>query len=436
MSKFTWINWGRNQAANPRKIWSPKNLDELKTIIQNARENKINVHAYGAGHSWSNLVPTSGYLINTSHLNRLLEVDREKKQVRIEAGMPLHQLNDVLKEHGLALSNLGRVTVQSIAGATATGTHGTGHTPTLASFITQVELLASDGTLHTITADKNPEWLAAARLSLGSLGIIYALKLQCEPRFTLEDNCYITNFDDAYQNYQKMLQEHDYWMFEWNPYTDKALVYAWDRTDLPPTNNTWKPFLNAIKEGTFDLISKLSQPFSHITPKLVDLRFRFTSQNPFRSESYQVLTRPYLGMRYVECEMSIKHEFLDRAVQELKNLFKEYQTQKIYVPRVTFRFVSKENGTLLSPTFDGERIFISLVMPAHSAFHLVFADYQKRMEAFNARPHWGKIHQMSPELAQKLYGENIEKFLQIRQTLDPEGLFMNDQVRSFSRNSL
>src|SRR6185295_2294743 len=154
-----WSNWGKNQTCQPRKIWYPENLEELKTILKEAYNKKINVRAYGAGHSWSNIVPTSGYLINTDRLNRLLEVDLEKNQVRIEAGMPLHELNRYLEEQGLALQNLGRVTVQSIAGATATGTHGTGHTATLASFITEVELLSADGTLHTISSTQNASWL-------------------------------------------------------------------------------------------------------------------------------------------------------------------------------------------------------------------------------------------------------------------------------------
>lgn len=428
--RTSWTNWGRNLSSQPIKIWYPKNLEELRRIIIEARTLKINVHAYGAGHSWSNLVPTSGYLVNTSHLNALLEVDHEKNQVRVEGGMPLHTLNQILQEHGLALSNLGRVTVQSIAGATATGTHGTGHTPTLASFIVEVELMMGDGTLHTISADHNPEYLSAARLSLGSVGIIYSVKVQCEPRFSLEDHCYITDFNDAFNNYEKYLQENEHWMFEWNPYSGKALCYAWNRTLSSPPASHGKSILAAIKEGTIDFLTIFTWLFPKLTPKLTDIHFDFTAHKPCCAESYRVLTRPYRGMRYVECEMAIRPALLPNAIEELKKFFSKHQAQGIFVPRVTFRFVSEEKGTLLSPTYDGNRVFISLVMPSHSRYDVIFPDFQNLMEAFDARPHWGKIHRMDQELAFGLYGENMKTFLKIRDLLDPEKVFMNDQIAS------
>lgn len=431
-----WTNWGHNLFSIPAKIWHPKNYEELKEIVTKAYQEGMNVHAYGAGHSWSNLVPTKGYLIKTDQLDRLLEVDYEKMQVRVEAGISLHKLNCILAKHGLALSNLGRVTVQSIAGATATGTHGTGHTPTIASFITEVDLLTGVGDSQRITIDKNPSELAAARLSLGCLGIIYSLKLQCERRYVMEDHCYITDFDEMYNNREKLLEENDHWMFEWNPYNGKALCYIWNKTTLPAVTHWSKIIISALKELTLNTISVLCKPFAHLTPSLIDLRFRFSAHSPTRGESYKVLTRPYLGMRYVECEMSIKPEFLPQAVEEMKKLFRDFKEKHIYVPRVTFRFVSEEKGTLLSPTYDGDRIFISLVMPAHSPYKQVFTNYQNRMSSFDARPHWGKIHYIDRTLALKLYGNQLTEFFKIRDQFDPKKIFLNDQLRSISEKTL
>ncbi len=430
---FSWANWGRNQTCYPKKIFRPENLEELQAVIKEAQAQKVNVHAFGAGHSWSNLVPTSGYLIKTDQLNRLLEVDLEKKQVRVEAGMPLHRLIQHLDAHGLAMTNLGRVTKQSIGGATSTGTHGTGHTPTLASFITEVELVLADGSLHKLSATENGQQFAAARLALGSLGILYSVKLQCESSFVLTDQCSIMNAAFVFEKYAELLQKNDYWMFEWNPYTEKALVYSWNRTRLPVKKSVFRAVKNALKEATFNALTALLRPFPQCTPKLVDLRFWFSTHALRADKSYKVLTRSYLGMRYVECEMSVKPHVLPDAVRELKVLFKAFakEGKGIYVPRVTFRFVAEEKGSLLSPTYDGNRVFISLVMPAHSAFERVFSEYQKRMRAFEARPHWGKIHFMDQALAEQLYDNNLREFLAIRQTLDPDGLFLNAQLSCF-----
>lgn len=426
--KNKWINWGENLEAYPEGIFSPNNKSELIALIKEAQAKNITIHAYGSKHSWSNLVPTSGYLINTENLNKLLDVDFSKKQIHVEAGMTLHDLNIILDEHGLALSNLGRVTVQSIAGATATGTHGTGHTPTLSAFIIGAEVITDKGESR-IVSENDPETLAAIKLSLGGLGIIYSLKLQCEPKFTLSSYCYITEFETIYQNYAKQQETNDHWMFEWNPYTGKALAYEWNRTNEAPTPSYLSGFMAAVKELTLNTLTLLGKPFPKLNPFLIDLRFRFSSHALKNDKSFLVFTRPYQGMRYVECEMSIKQEHIPDAVAMLKDMFYKYQLKHIFVPRVTFRFVSEEKGTFLSPVHDGNRVFISLVMPAHSEFEMVYADYQAQMEKFNARPHWGKVHRMDKELASKLYGENLEKYLKIRQEFDPQGVFLNEQIK-------
>lgn len=425
-----WINWGKNLEAYPISIFSPKNKFELLKLIKEAREKKINIHAYGAKHSWSNLVPTSGYLINTDNLNKLLSVDLSKKQISIEAGMTLHELNKILDEQGLALSNMGRVTVQSVAGATATGTHGTGHTATMSSFIIGAELITDNATSQVISLD-DPDTLAAIKLSLGGLGIIYSLTLQCESKFTLSSYCYITDFENLFKNYAKHLESNDHWMFEWNPYTGKALAYEWNKTNQLPSPNYFGNVISAIKELTLNFLTLLSKPFPNLTPFLIDLRFRSSAHGTKNAKSFLVFTRPYQGMRYVECELSIKYDYLEDAVKLLKEMFSDYSTKNIFVPRVTFRFVAEEKATLLSPVHDGNRVFISLVMPAHSEFKMVFSDYQSRMEKFEARPHWGKVHRMDKDLAEKLYGENLDKYRKIREKLDPEKLFLNDQVKSF-----
>ena len=57
-------------------------------------------------------------------------------QATIRAGSKIASLGDDLRAHGMALANQGDVDVQALAGALATGTHGTG--AKLASLSSQV----------------------------------------------------------------------------------------------------------------------------------------------------------------------------------------------------------------------------------------------------------------------------------------------------------
>ena len=80
----------------------------------------------GAGHSFSGGVVTEGTLISLDHLHRVLDADAATGLVRVEAGIRLKALSHELHARGLAMPNLGDIDAQSLAGALATGTHGTG----------------------------------------------------------------------------------------------------------------------------------------------------------------------------------------------------------------------------------------------------------------------------------------------------------------------
>lgn len=95
-------------------------------ILHVAREHNKTVKVFGSGHSPSDLACTQGIMVNIDKMDGLLRVDKQDCTVTVEGGMSLHKLNAVLAEHGLALSNLGSISDQSIAGVICTATHGTG----------------------------------------------------------------------------------------------------------------------------------------------------------------------------------------------------------------------------------------------------------------------------------------------------------------------
>ena len=105
----------------------------------------------------------------------------------MEAGITLGALSDELWRHGLAFENLGDIDVQSIAGATATGTHGTGSKlPNLSAALHSIELVTADGSTVELNESRDPDGWRAARVSVGALGVVTAVTLQAVPAFTLE----------------------------------------------------------------------------------------------------------------------------------------------------------------------------------------------------------------------------------------------------------
>ena len=91
----------------------------------------------------------------------------------MRAGTPLHVLNEELAAFGYALPNLGDIDRQSLAGATGTGTHGTGLRLTgLSAGIRALRIVLADGSVVECSPTREPELFQAARLGLGALGIV------------------------------------------------------------------------------------------------------------------------------------------------------------------------------------------------------------------------------------------------------------------------
>ncbi|XP_015456166.1 L-gulonolactone oxidase [Pteropus alecto] len=152
-----------------------------------ARQQNKWVKVVGGGHSPSDIACTDGFLIHMGKMNRVLQVDTEKKQVTVEAGIHLADLHPQLDKHGLALSNLGAMSDVTAGGIIGTGTHNTGIKHSiLATQVVALTLLTADGTILECSESSNAEVFQAVQVRLGCLGVILTITLQCVPQFHLQ----------------------------------------------------------------------------------------------------------------------------------------------------------------------------------------------------------------------------------------------------------
>ena len=141
------------------------------------------------------------------------------------AGTTLRALNAALAEFGLALANLGDIDAQTISGALATGTHGTGaRLGGLATQIEALDLVLADGSLVTCSASAQPELFAAARVGLGALGVVSAVTLRCVPSFTLAADERPMPVEQVIEEFDALAADNDHFEFYWFPYGRQALV--------------------------------------------------------------------------------------------------------------------------------------------------------------------------------------------------------------------
>jgi FAD/FMN-containing dehydrogenase len=120
----TWTNWSGSVTAAPAEILRPKTESELSAIVARARKMRV----AGAGHSFMPLCETDGTLLSLGDLEGEVEVSVDRTRAWAPAGWSLAKLTAALWEKGVSLINQGDVNPQALAGAIATGTHGTGAT--------------------------------------------------------------------------------------------------------------------------------------------------------------------------------------------------------------------------------------------------------------------------------------------------------------------
>ncbi len=223
----TWSNVSKNHKATPLGIFSPQSLADLILLLKTAKAEKQPIRAVGSGHSYSDVALTNGYVIDPKGLKPFAHVispehygekqrfkpsakPKENVLVEVSGNMILKDLNKWLHKQKLALTNMGAVDLQTLAGAISTGTHGTGRRlGAFPSMVRSILILGGNGQLYRIeptvpitredklkpetisgvpvTLIANDEWFNSALMTLGSMGIIYSYILEVEPSYKLAE---------------------------------------------------------------------------------------------------------------------------------------------------------------------------------------------------------------------------------------------------------
>ncbi|NUR30224.1 MAG: FAD-binding protein, partial [Catenulispora sp.] len=220
-----WSNWAGNQQARAARVATPRTASEVVEILRAAADDGLTVKAVGSGHSFTPAAVTDGVLVKPTGLTRLKQIDKEAGLVTVESGMPLHQLNALLAENGLALTNMGDIQVQTVAGAIGTGTHGTGRASgSIAAQVAALELVLAGGEIVNCSPEQNAELFQAARLGVGAIGYVTAVTFRTEPTFLLTAREEPMRLDAVLDGFDELVADNEHFEFYWFPYTDRTNI--------------------------------------------------------------------------------------------------------------------------------------------------------------------------------------------------------------------
>lgn len=413
-----WVNWSRTERCEPAVFERPATRAELARVLARAPGP---VRVAGAGHSFTAAVPTGGTLLSLERMARVLDADGAR--VTVEAGMPLHRLSRELHLRGLALPNLGDIDAQSLAGALATGTHGTGaRLPNLSAQVERMVLMLGDGDEAELA---DGDRLRAARIGLGALGVVIEVTLRCVPAFRLRGVDQPEPLDEVLASLDERADAADHFEFWTFPHSPLALTRTNTRTEAPRKapgrSREW--FEDVLVDNhVFGLFNRAARRVPRAIPRLNRTMARAASRRERVDWSFRVFASPR-RVRFFEMEYAVPRERAAEAVRGARAILERYP---VSFP-IELRFVAGDDA-LLSPAHGRDSAYVAVHVFEGVAWEAPFREVEALMSSYGGRPHWGKWSFLGAgELAPR-YPE-WEAFLLARDELDPGRRFANEWVR-------
>ncbi len=469
----TWKNDAGNQKAEPLRIYYPEALNHIVAIIASAEHEGLTVKAVGGHHSFSDVAISNDYIVNTYKLNSALPLDDHlfhngattDRLVRTEAGVRIRDLNDRLWSAGLALPNMGGYDAQTIIGAIATSTHGSGMSlGPISDAVRAIEIIARGGQFFRIepangltdpvkyanhypnrTLKQDDDWFQSVVVSMGCMGVIYALTLEVDDRYWLRENRLMSTWTDVKAALRQgdVLRDFRHWEFLINPYKDnsindnRCLITRRNKLTTEPAHlSSSSRHRNAVAElaasipGLQQLLNAATDLRPQLTPGLLDAALSQLVDAEYVNKSFKVFNIGAANeLPVVSSEIALPIDGREnhfKAIDKIIEIVEERRRigKAFHTAPIAARFV-KASEAYLSMMHGRDTMMIELILlddtEGGKAMH---SAYEEALYKLGGRPHWGQINTMtgSHNMIQNMYPE-YPKWKAVYDVLNSRGTF-------------
>ncbi|QPK82886.1 FAD-binding protein [Corynebacterium qintianiae] len=427
-------NWSGSVTTSPDAVHYPTTIDDVSEIVRSLPAGRT-LRPVGSGHSFTPVAAGNHAMISLDNISGVVNVDRQRKRVRFLAGTRLHLIPQLLAPFGLALANQGDIDVQSVAGAISTSTHGTGINWTgFAGTVTGMTLVDASGDARTYSIDDDPELLRLVTVSLGSLGVIVEVEMQCVDSFDLLAVEGAEKFDDVLDTWEERTRAVDHFEAFWFPHTDRAMVKS--NTRLAPTApapggepkaRTWLTRTieeEVIGNGVFAASIAFTRRMPTAIPLLNTLSAGAMGASSYRSRAHEVFASPR-RVRFHEMEFAVPLGDGPSVVRELRS---EIDRRGWLIPFPFELRSTAADDVALSTATGRESMYIAIHVPRATNPSDYFPYLESILRAAGGRPHWGKMHTMRREDFSAIY-PRFDEFCALREEMDPTWKFGSDHLR-------
>ncbi|WP_077797848.1 D-arabinono-1,4-lactone oxidase [Streptomyces sp. JHA26] len=413
MNDTTVTNWAGNITYTAAEVLRPDTLDSLRAAVARSRT----VRVLGSGHSFNEIAEPGpeGVLLSLASLPAEVDVDTAARTVRVGGGVRYAELARLVHARGLALPNMASLPHISVAGSVATGTHGSGvGNGSLASAVREVELVTADGS--TVTVARGEERFGGAVTSLGALGVVTALTLDLEPAYEVEQHVFTelpsAGLDTA--TFETVMSAA-YSVSLFTDWREPGFRQVWlkRRTDRP------LPGFPYAVPATEKMHPVPGMPAVNCTEQ-------FGVPGPWHERL------PHFRADFVPSSgAELQSEYLmprEHAVDALRALDAVRDVVAPVLQTCEVRTVAADEQWL-SPSYGRDTVALHFTWVEDTAAVLpVVRRLEDALDAFDARPHWGKVFTTPAAVLRARY-PRLDDFGALVKSLDPQGTFTNAFVR-------
>lgn len=403
-------NWAGNVTFSTDRVHRPRTIEQLQELVAA----KPRVRALGTGHSFNRIADTAGELITVRDLDIPIVLDEQARTVEVGGGVRYGELSVELQKRGWALHNLGSLPHISVAGACATGTHGSGsRNGCLSSAVVAVEFVNAAGEL--VRVDRDDDSFPGSVLALGALGIVTKLTLRMQPSYELRQDVWLDLPLDAFLADVDTIMAAGYSVSAFARWQGSGVIdqlWVKSRTDAPiadgrqwgarPADAAQHPIAGQDAATATEQLG-VPGPWNE---RLPHFRLEFTPSNGEEQQSEFLVPRTHAKAAVA-------------AVSELgfDDVLQVCELRAIVA-----------DDLWLSPFFGRDSLGVHFTWADDDAR---VAEAVGRVEAalapFDARPHWGKVFQSDP----RAHYPQLPRFRELIDVHDPERKFGNAYLERF-----
>jgi len=419
----SWRNWAGTEAAVATEVLRPRDLDELSAAVTGA---KRSVRARGSGHSFTAVGAAHDRAIDLSAWTGVVSADAATGLVTVRSGTSLRALNAELDRLGRAMTNLGDIDAQTIAGAISTGTHGTGaRFGGISTQVAAMELVLADGSVVTCSPDERPELFAAGRVGLGAFGVLSTVTLRTEQSFVLHAEERPEPLDDVLAALDENCADNDHFEFYWFPYGRNALTKRNNRTPagtVPEPLSRTRQFVEyQLMENTmFGAVCRVGRAVRPLVRPLNRLSSAVLSARAYSDVSHKVFVTNR-NVRFVESEYAVPRESLAEVLGELRERVPKLADPVMFPVEIR---VAAADDIWLSTAYERDSAYIAIHQFVGMPYREYFDLFEQVAGAVGGRPHWGKMHSLDASVLRERY-PRFDDFTALRASVDPAGKFLN-----------